>query len=187
MRKTNTLSRFLPLGFPNGAVIRQFSKPCLRCNAMVGAEHMHGIARKIDGHVALSATARCPKCGLSFGVACVIDANKQVRRVVLPPLLFRWYLQILPEDNPELDAAARRDFEEDRKALEAASQPAVTVLAEAEFERANEAVGQYQGKPIPAWIVVKGRRLVFDRVEVQPRGRVQSDEILIDGTLVYRP
>lgn len=188
MRKTGPLQQFLPIQFGNGVSIKQFAKPCLRCGASLTARDMHGIARLVDSHVALAAKARCPKCGLSFGVACVIDSDKKVRRVILPPLLFRWYLQVLPDAPTASDpsaSAARRDYAEDQRAAEQTAEPAPT-LAEGEFQRSMETVGQYQGQPIPAWIIARGDRLLFDRVEARPQGRVQGDEIVIDGYLVYR-
>ena len=51
---------------------------------------------------------------------------------------------------------------------------------------ASEALGQYQGEPIPAWIESQGQRYVFQRASQDgPRTKLGRDEVLYEGRLVY--
>jgi len=185
MQKTQRLDHFLPTRFKRGTLVRQFSKPCVNCNAMLNADAMHGIARLLDDHLALAATAHCPSCDARFAVSCVIDADKRVRRVVLPGWLFKLYLRSLPMQPGERAAReeAQAQLARDRAARDTATPaPAAPSI---EYPRAHDVVGQYQGKPIPAYILVAGREVPFDRVA--PDGRREPGEYLLDGFLVYKP
>lgn len=184
------LHHYLPYQFPNGTVIRQFSKPCLRCNEMVHSQHMYGIIRQIDVYAALAARAKCPACALEFNVACVINNQKQVRRVMLPPLLFRWYLQMLPPNSrtpapvihgaKEAPAALATPTLHDTEPV-TPDTPSAPVFA---FERSQESVGQYNGKPIPAYIIVADEHIPFSRV-ASTHPNIGSGEYLVDGCLIY--
>lgn len=180
--QASRLDNFLPVRFRNGTVIKQFSKPCLYCGAMLHARHMHGVARLIDNRLALAATAACPECRRDFGVACVIDHDKRVRRVTVPSWLFGLYLRMLPEQPGEQasrDMAAQAVREEAQPPVPDTPAPAI------DYPRADTSVGRYGDLPIPAYIVVDGRQVPFDRVE--PQGRIGQGEFLLDGCFVYKP
>ncbi|TJZ78994.1 hypothetical protein [Chitiniphilus eburneus] len=183
------LNQLLPIRFRNGEQIRQFSKPCVRCGHMLNARDMRGAARLIDDHLAISVNARCPQCGESFGVACIVDNQKRVRRVLVPALLFGWYLRSLPpqrdedrrmhaDEQPD-DATA--DLPEPQQRQAVAPPPAPP---QRDVERAHEAVGRYQGQPIPAWVKVDGQTFTFERVA--PGGQPRAGEFLLDDCLIYR-
>ncbi|MFC4160248.1 hypothetical protein [Chitinimonas lacunae] len=176
--QASRLDSFLPVRFRNGTVIKQFSKPCVHCGAMLHARHMHGVARLIDDRLALAATADCPECHRRFGVACVIDHDKRVRRVTVPAWLFSGYLRLLPEQPGE---KAARDMALQTVREESPPTPAPAV----DYPRADTYVGRYRDLPIPAYIVVDGRQVPFDRVE--PQGRIGQGEFLLDGCFVYKP
>lgn len=181
MRPTQRIDHFLPVRFKRGTLVKQFSKPCIQCGEVLQGRHMHGIARMIDDHLALAATAHCPKCETRFGVACVIDSDKRVRRVSLPTWGFKLYLRVL---KPLPGEAAAHEEAVAQVAREAAAGVARTAAASVDYPRADSALGQYQGKPIPTYIVVDGREVPFDRIE--PDGRVATGEYLLDGHLVYK-
>lgn len=173
------IDHFLPVRFSNGTLVRQFSKPCVQCGQMLHAKQMHGIARLLEDHLALAATAHCPSCHTRFGVACVIDRDKQVRRVALPVWLFKLYLRALAVQPHEQQA------HDDAKAEIAREQPAAKPISTVDYPRADVAIGRYANKPIPAYIVVNGAEVPFDRIE--PDGRVGEGEYLLDGCFVYKP
>ncbi|BCL77410.1 hypothetical protein JHS3_31460 [Jeongeupia sp. HS-3] len=189
------LNELLPVRFRNGEQVRQFSKPCVRCGNMLEARDMEGAARLIEDHLAIAATARCPKCGDSFGIACVIENNKRVRRVVIPAWAFGFYLRNLPVQPGEMapTAAESRQSQGQGRAQSpnppSAGDAAPVHRAPARIDhrnivRADELVGRYGDKPIPAWVVVDGLQLNFERVELGDH--VAVGEFLLDGCLVYR-
>ncbi|HSC80724.1 MAG TPA: hypothetical protein VLC08_10240 [Chitinolyticbacter sp.] len=181
------LNQLLPVRFRNGEQIRQFSKPCVRCGHMLSARDMQGAARLVDeNQLAIAAAARCPQCGERFGVACLVDEQKRVRRVLVPALLFGWYLRSLPPQKGEQSQLHTVAMDDMRDPDPSVAEPTATPAASRQMDvvRADEALGQYQGKPIPAWVEVDGVRLAFERVApgVQPAG----GEFLLDGCLLYR-
>ncbi|MBV1775704.1 hypothetical protein KSF73_08225 [Burkholderiaceae bacterium DAT-1] len=181
IRKIEPISNFLPVRFKRGGLVKQFSKPCVRCGRMLHASEMRGVVRLIDDHLALAADAFCPSCHTRFGVACVIDSEKRVRRVALPAWLFRWYLRIMPmqQGEVELGESMRAQIEVVEKLAEA-----VQAAQAVDYPRAETMLGRYQDKPIPAYIVVDGQEVPFDRIE--PDGRVGAGEYLLDGCFVYK-
>ncbi|QNM96830.1 hypothetical protein [Chitinimonas koreensis] len=179
MRPTQRLDHFLPVRFRNGTLVKQFSKPCVRCGRVLHAADMHGIARLLGSHLALAAQAECPACQARFPVTCVVDDKKRVRRLGVPHFLLSLYLRLLP-DHP--DEGEAREAAAAQAAREEAA--AVAVAPVVDYPRADVALGSYQGKPIPAHIVVDGREVPFDRVE--PGGRVAPGEYLLDGCFVYK-
>ncbi|QDQ26814.1 hypothetical protein FNU76_10800 [Chitinimonas arctica] len=182
MRPKNRIDHFLPVRFSNGSLVKQFSKPCLKCGQMLHAREMHGIARLLDDHLALAAIAHCPACHGQFGISCVIDRDKRVRRVSLPAWLFMIYLRALPVQAGE-QAAHEQAVAEVAQAQRREQEQAVRPVA-VEYPRADTAIGRYADKPIPAYIVVHGAEVPFDRVE--PDGRVTDGEYLLDGCFVYK-
>ncbi|UXY15082.1 hypothetical protein N8I74_17475 [Chitiniphilus purpureus] len=180
MSPKKPLNQLLPVRFRNGEQIRQFSKPCVRCGHMLNARDMQGAARLIDDHLAIAASARCPQCGERFGVACIVDNQKRVRRVLVPALLFGWYLRSLP---PLEGEAARMPAAADETRYDEAPAPLPETTAQ-QVVRADEAVGRYQNQPIPAWVLVDGRKFVFERVA--PGAQPGNGEFVLDGCLIYR-
>ena len=195
MQPKRRLSDFFPLKFKNGNQVKQFSKPCVKCGTMLGANHMHGIARLVEDHIAIAADAQCTKCGENFAVACVINPDKQVKRVVLPCFLFSLYLRYLPPqhgesapqamlNHPHATAPEVRDARED--AAEIAKTPSRAAHWEpAELVRGDEVIGRFQEKAIPAWLDLDGKRFEFDRIA--PDANAREGEYLLDGCLIYRP
>ncbi|QLG88757.1 hypothetical protein HQ393_11215 [Chitinibacter bivalviorum] len=193
MQPNRRLSDFLPLKFANGQEIKQFSKPCVACGKMLHAKHMHGVARLIENHIAIAAKAHCESCGADFSVACVINSDKQVKRVVLPRILFNLYLRNLPLQNQETAPSAyvrEQPLPEELDAREDAAEyrragPVKPSFQPRDIVRAEESLGRFQEKPIPAWLILDGARFEFDRIA--PDARTKDGEYLLDGCLIYRP
>ena len=178
MQAKRPLNRYLPIRFANGEQIRQFSKPCVRCGNMLNARDMVGVARMLDDSLAIAARAHCPKCGESFGVACRVDNQKRVSRVVFPAFLFSWFLRNMP-----LQSHERPPADVDLPEVAAAPTPPPAPQPK-NVVRAEESVGSYRGKVIPAWVEVDGRQLQFDRISLN--SSFTSGEFLLDDYLVYR-
>lgn len=181
MQPNRRLSDIFPVSFRNGEQVRQFSKPCVHCGQMLNIQHMHGIACLLNDHIAIAASAKCPACGERFPVTCLINENKQVRRVVLPYFLFNPYLRVLKPVVISALPAKNTLFEPEKPDV-----PAVTPVSAVplEIERAEEAVGRYRDKPIPAWVRVNGKQFTFERVAFE--ARTGDGEFLLDDCLVYR-
>lgn len=183
------IDNFLPMRFKAGGAVKQFSKPCIKCGNVLQASQMQGTVRLIDDHIALAAEALCPKCRTRFGVACVIDNEKRVRRVALPAFLFGWYLRLLPLQPGEMNASVSDTIGGGKVAEPAASANEQPIIAAppppaVDYPRSPASLGQYLGKPIPAYIIVAGREIPFDRIALD--GRYESGEYLLDGCLIYR-
>lgn len=179
------LSQYLPFQFRNGSLIRQFSKPCLRCHKMLNSTHMHGLIRAIDNYAVLAARATCPSCQLNFNIACIITHTKEVRSIWLPAGFFRWYLQILPftprMPKPVIHPAQTIANEEGRTP----STSIASATPSFKFDRSEENVGYYNDKPIPAYIIVAQESIPFYRISVT--GAVEDpSEYLIDQHLIYK-
>jgi len=178
------IDNFLPMRFKAGGTVKQFSKPCIKCGNVLQASQMQGTVRLIDDHIALAAEALCPKCSTRFGVACVIDNEKRVRRVALPAFLFGWYLRLLPLQPGEMNASVSDTLSGGRP-TEPAPQPIIAAPPPAvDYPRAHTSLGQYQGKPIPSYIIVAGREIPFDRIALD--GRYDAGEYLLDSCLIYK-
>ncbi len=188
MQPNRRLSDVLPLRFPGGEQVRQFSKPCIHCGSMLTAQHMLGVACLVNDHIAIAARAHCPSCGERFSVTCMIDEKKRVRRVVLPYWLFNPYLRML---RPSGLVVARSDMPPNddmpRSPMLTVEEPPppAAPAPQLDIERADEAVGRYQGKPIPAWVRVNGKLFSFERIASEAR-TTNEGEFLLDGCLVYR-
>lgn len=184
------IDNFLPMRFKAGGAVKQFSKPCIKCGNVLQASQMQGTVRLIDDHIALAAEALCPKCSTRFGVACVIDNEKRVRRVALPAFLFGWYLRLLPLQPGEMNASVN-DTLSGKPTDPAASLGEQAVIAApppppaVDYPRSHTSLGQYLGKPIPSYIIVAGREIPFDRIALD--GRYDAGEYLLDGCLIYKP
>lgn len=181
MQPIQRLDQFLPARFSDGTVVRQFSKPCVKCGQMLHARHMHGIARLLGDHLAVAADADCPVCKARFGVACVIDTEKRVRRVALPFFLFKLYLRLLALSPAEI---AARQVALDEALASAEASPASPPPAP-DYPRSEAIIGRYADKPIAAHIVVNGQQLPFDRIQAD--GQLAPGEYLLDGCFVYKP
>lgn len=182
MLANQRLNQCLPLRFKNGVQVRQFSKPCVSCGEMLQAKDLYGIARLVENHIAIAAKAHCPKCSTEFGVCCIIDNEKKVRRLMLPQFAFNLYLRNLPVQPAELEAAVAAREAEAAAPAKPASAPFVPTPSNVQL--AVEVIGSYQKKPIPAWVIVDGKQLNFDRVS--PDARVSEGEFLLDGCFIYR-
>lgn len=176
MQPNRRLSDNLPIRFASGEQVRQFSKPCVHCGKMLDASCMQGVARLVGDQIAIAAKAHCPSCGARFPIVCLIDEDKRVRRVVLPYWLFNFYLRLIADD--PLPESARPQPDATVSAV-----PAPQAVSEP-VELSEESVGRYQGRPIPAWVRVNGRQLVFARIA--PQARAGEGEFLLDGCLLYR-
>ena len=177
MQAKRPLNRYLPIRFANGEQIRQFSKPCVRCGNMLNARDMVGVARMLDDSLAIAAKAHCPKCGESFGVACRVDNQKRVSRVVFPAFMFSWFLRNMPLQSHEREP-------DESVVDDAPAAPPTPAPQPKNVVRAEESVGSYRGKGIPAWVQVDGRQLQFDRISLN--SSYTSGEFLLDEFLVYR-
>ncbi|OHX11033.1 hypothetical protein C2134_07390 [Chromobacterium sinusclupearum] len=179
MARPDKISRFLPLTFANGNSVRRFGKHCPQCRSMVSAEHMEGIASLMQGKIFLSADARCPKCGETFPVACVISDDKRVHRVVLPLWIFRMWLKSATRHDPQ-------PVDNDSWQVENESPQGLMLSADAEVVRSEEILGRFQGEPICAWIEYQGQRFVFDRAASSNNLALTPSELLLEGRLIYR-
>ncbi|MDR3412785.1 MAG: hypothetical protein P4L87_17865 [Formivibrio sp.] len=185
MQPNRRISDVLPLSFSSGGQVRQFSKPCLHCGSMLTAKHMVGAACVMNNQIAIAARAQCPSCGESFSVTCLIDDKKRVRRVVVPYWLFNPYLRML---RPQGQVLAQREVSPDDElpvpSTLTVEEPVPVPVIPLDIERAEDTVGRYQNKPIPAWVRVNGKLFSFDHVAINTR--TQDGEFLLDGCLVYR-
>ncbi|KUM02249.1 hypothetical protein KIF53_18215 [Chromobacterium subtsugae] len=179
MARPDKISRFLPLTFANGNSVRRFGKHCPQCRAMVGAEHMEGIASLKQGKIFLSAEACCPQCRQRFPVACVITDDKRVHRVLLPLWMFRIWLNSATRHDPQPE-------NQDNWEIEAEEPKGLSLPADAEVVRSEEVLGRFQGEPICAWIEYQGQRFVFDRAAPGNNLTLTPSELLFEGRLIYR-
>lgn len=182
MARPDTISRFLPIRFPNGARVRRFGKHCPHCRTMVNAEEMQGIACLLDNKLFLAAQAECPACARKFSISCVITDDKAVHRVLIPAPLFRLWLRLAVRNLPQSG--------DDNWELESAEQPLShgRILDEhSQVIRSDTLLGRFEGVGIPDWIEHEGQRYLFERAA--PVGSIQTlleNEVLLEGRLVYR-
>ncbi|AXE29789.1 hypothetical protein DK842_07750 [Chromobacterium phragmitis] len=181
MARPDKISRFLPLTFANGNSVRRFGKHCPQCRAMVGAEHMEGLASLMHGKIYLSAEACCPQCEQRFPVACVITEDKRVHRVLLPLWIFRLWMKSATRHDPQPSDNDRWELEQADSAPKG-----LTLPADAEVVRSEEILGRFQGEPICAWIEYQGQRFVFDRAAPDNNQSLSASELLLEGRLIYR-
>ncbi|BBH15401.1 hypothetical protein ACSVCE_21760 [Chromobacterium haemolyticum] len=184
MARPDKISRFLPISFANGNSVRRFGKHCPSCRAMVGSEHMEGIASKQQDKIFLAAQARCPSCGVGFPVRCVITDDKRVHRVLLPHWAFRMWLQMATRNDPQPPGDDNWTLED---APAETAQQGFVLPDNAFVTRSEEVLGRFQGEPINAWIEYQGQRFVFERA-APPSGdaRLDASELLFEGRLIYR-
>ncbi|UTH75994.1 hypothetical protein [Chromobacterium sp. IIBBL 290-4] len=179
MARPDKISRFLPLTFANGNSVRRFGKHCPQCRAMVGAEHMEGLASLMKGKIFLSADASCPRCQHVFPVACVITDDKRVHRVMLPLWMFRLWLKSATRNDPQ-------PSDNDNWTVETEAPKGLELPADADVLRSDEIVGRFQGEPIFAWVEYQGQRFIFDRAAASQNLRLTPSELLLEGRLIYR-
>lgn len=184
MPKPNRLSHFLPLSFRNGQSISRFAKHCVHCNELVTAEHMHGVAAVIQNRIVIAARARCPACHAEFPITCVITEDKKVHRVLLPGWILSWWLSTVKTDSQPRTRSRDWQYEE------APPQPSPARSPSVDREKATlspDSLGQFDGEPIPAWIMVDGTTLHF--VRTAPKGihePLRDGEVLFNDRLIYR-
>lgn len=178
------LAQYLPFQFRQGTVIRQFAKPCIRCHHLLPAQNMVGIIRAIDHYAALAAHASCPSCGLKFYIACMINDKKVVQSIWLPARFFRWYLQVLPFTSRMPQPIIHPLNAQPSPAN--AQQPLLpSINPSPTIERATVFIGQYNGQPIPAYIIVDNEKIPFSHI-ASPGILIQATEYLIDQRLIYK-
>ncbi len=183
MPKPNRLSHFLPLAFRNGQSISRFAKHCVRCNELVTADHMHGVAAVIQNRIVIAAKARCPACDAEFAISCVITEDKKVHRVLLPGWMLRWWLSTARTEVPRTRS---RDWQYEEEAQRAPEPPRSPSIDRDSATLSPEALGQFDGEPIPAWISVDGTTLHF--VRTAPKGihePLRPGEVLFNDRLIY--
>lgn len=188
MHPNDPISKQLPLRFANGQAIRRFAKHCPACKQVVDSQYMHGIAQLVQERVVIAAQAKCPSCGHTFAVTCVVTDDKQVHRVLVPGWVLRWWLgRQTSSGEPRLrDRDSREwEYEETPDAPTPPRHPVPSLNMEGSVA-AEESLGQYQGEPIPAWIESQGRHYVFQRATPDgPRTRLGEGEVLYQDRLVY--
>lgn len=182
MNHSDRISRFLPLTFKNGQTITRFAKHCVRCNELVGADHMHGIAALVQDRGVIAATARCPHCDTEFPVTCVITSDKRVHKVVLPVFILRWWLgTTIRSPRPRTESHHWQYEEASNIPPAAASIPSTEVVASPDI------LGSFDGKAIPAWLDVDGQIYDFSRTSQDGQHtKLTPQEILFEDSLVYR-
>ena len=184
MARPDKISRFLPIYFSNSNSVRRFGKHCPNCQAMVGAQHMEGLAIKQDERIFLAATACCPSCSNKFSVGCVITDDKRVHRVVLPYWIFQNWLKRIARQDPELLSDDSVGMQENQSTT---IQAGLVLPSNAILTRSEQVLGRFHGHPINAWVEFQGKRFIFDRAA--PTGckaRLDAKELLIDDSLIYR-
>ncbi|RQO77492.1 hypothetical protein DBR44_02460 [Aquitalea sp. FJL05] len=183
MARQNTISSYLPVTFPNGNRVRRFGKHCPHCHAMVGCEHMAGLASLQQDKLFLAAQGTCPACQHRFPIACVITDDKRVHRVLLPLWVYRMWLQMATRNTPQPVAQANWEVQEENTAP---AQQGI-LLTDAEVAaRSPEILGRFQDQPISAWIEYQDRRFVFERAAPPGQFALSEQEVLLAGKLIYR-
>ncbi|MBA4708337.1 hypothetical protein [Aquitalea aquatica] len=183
MARQNTISSYLPVTFPNGNRVRRFGKHCPHCHAMVGCEHMAGLASLQQDKLFLAAQGTCPACQHRFPIACVITDDKRVHRVLLPLWVYRMWLQMATRNTPQPVAQANWEVQEENTAP---AQQGI-LLTDAEVAaRSPEILGRFQDQPISAWIEYQDRRFVFERAAPPGQFVLGEQEVLLAGKLIYR-
>jgi hypothetical protein len=183
MARQNTISSYLPVTFPNGNRVRRFGKHCPHCHAMVGCEHMAGLASLQQDKLFLAAQGTCPACQHRFPIACVITDDKRVHRVLLPLWVYRMWLQMATRNTPQPVAQANWEVQEEN----ATPAQQGILLTDAEVvARSPEILGRFQDQPISAWIEYQDRRFVFERAAPPGQFVLSEQEVLLAGKLIYR-
>lgn len=183
MARQNTISSYLPVTFPNGNRVRRFGKHCPHCHAMVGCEHMAGLASLQQDKLFLAAQGTCPACQHRFPIACVITDDKRVHRVLLPLWVYRMWLQMATRNTPQ--PAAKANWEVQEENTTPAQQGILLTDAEV-AARSPEILGRFQDQPISAWIEYQDRRFVFERAAPPGQFALSEQEVLLAGKLIYR-
>ena len=181
MARQNTISSYLPVTFSNGNRVRRFGKHCPHCHAMVGCEHMSGLASLQQDKLFLAAKGTCPACHHRFPIACVITDDKRVHRVMLPLWAYRMWLQLATRNSPQLPA--RENWE----VAEETPLPVGIVVADVNaVTRSAEILGRFHDQTISAWVEYEGRRFLFERAAPPGQFSLSEHELLLAGALIYR-
>ncbi|WP_287882059.1 hypothetical protein [Aquitalea sp.] len=183
MARQNTISSYLPVTFPNGNRVRRFGKHCPHCHAMVGCEHMSGLASLQQDKLFLAAQGSCPACHHRFSVACVITDDKRVHRVMLPLWVYRLWLQLATRNTPQLPSRENWSVEQE----EADPAPVGFIVNDvASVTCSDEILGRFHEQTISAWVEYEGRRFLFERAAPPGQFALTEQELLLAGTLIYR-
>lgn len=181
MARPDKISRFLPIRFTNGTKVRRFAKHCPRCHAMVGADAMDGLACLLENKIFVAARASCPVCHKRFPVACVITDDRHVHRVLIPDWMFGLWLRMAARDLPQPVDHREWDMPEEQ-------QPDMAGLVLNDSEQvvhSGEVLGQFDGVRISSWIEYQGQRYEFERAAPPGMVRLEQDQVLFDGKLIY--
>lgn len=169
----------LPLQLSDGLVLSGVELECRGCGSPYRLTRGEGQPGLRGARVALAASSHCPRCGTLARFLVLVDAvqrRAKVQRVSrLGLFAAQWVIRL-----------GRRDDRLEQPPLlttEVVPQPAPKVRC------ALETVGEYQGQPIPAWILVDGRRMDFEGVlslGSQGLPRIGRREFAIEPGLLYR-
>ncbi|BEV72799.1 MULTISPECIES: hypothetical protein [unclassified Paludibacterium] len=182
MARPDKISRFLPISFANGTKVRRFAKHCPRCNTMVTADTMQGIAALLENRIFVAAKAHCPVCQKRFSVACVITDNRHVHRVLAPDWLFSLWLRMAVRNLPQPVNHHEWALPEE----EAPAQHGLVLKDSEDIVHSEEILGKFDGITISSWIEYQGQRYHFERAAPPGGIKLGVDEILFDGKLIYQ-
>lgn len=170
----------LPLHLSDGLVLSGVELDCRGCGVPYRLTSGAGRAGLQGAKVALAASGDCPRCGTRARFLVLVDAVQRKARVQRVSRLGLWFAQAMIRLGAEVQAAP---------APEAAPVPVTPPPPAPEVRRAGESLGLYQGVPIPAWISVDGRKMVYAGIlSLDKNGlpRIGRREFAIEPGLVYR-
>lgn len=169
----------LPLYLSDGLVLSGVELDCRGCSKPYRLTSGMGQPGLRGARVALAASSSCPRCGESARFLVLVDAVQRRARVQRVSAAGLWLAQTMIR----LGRRGSDDFAAPVLAQEVAPTP------EPEVHRALDSVGEFQGQPIPAWITVDGRHMVFEGLLNRgPAGlpRIGRREFAIEPGLLYR-
>lgn len=181
------ISHYLPITFRNGNTVKRFAKHCVQCQELVSGEHMLGVAVHLQERLIIAAEATCPRCEARFPIACVITDDKHVHRVIVPMRILRWWLStVTPVPATDQRPIEPVDKTWDFQALNQSALEPVSLPSES-LECSSEIIGQYQNRPIFAWVRDDQQPYRFSHILGEHQKKIlKSDEILVDRYLVYQ-
>ncbi len=148
---------------------------------------MLGVAVHLQERLIIAAEATCPRCEARFPIACVITDDKHVHRVIVPMRILRWWLSTVtpvPATDPRPIEPVDKTW--DFQALNQSALEPVSLPSES-LECSSEIIGQYQNRPIFAWVRDDQQPYRFSHILGEHQKKIlKSDEILVDRYLVYQ-
>ncbi len=170
----------LPLYLSDGLVLSGVELDCRGCGRSYRLTSGEGQPGLRGGKVALAASSHCPRCGTAARFLVLVDAVQRRAKVQRVSPLGLWLAQSMIRLGRRADEALPPPLLEE----EAPPPPPPPKVL-----RADESVGEFQGRPIPAWIEVDGRHMVFDGIlNRSPAGlpSIGKREFAIEPGLLYR-